>query len=67
MTKPEGVWIFAAQGDLKPGIGKEEYGKSQAFREVDDRADEILGERKNFPRRCLMIQMEPLHILRMLI
>lgn len=45
---PEGVWIFPAQGDLKPGIGKEEYATSTAFRALVDAADEIIGGERKF-------------------
>ncbi len=47
-NSPEGVWIFPAQGDLKPGIGKEEYMTSPAFRALVDSADEILGGERKF-------------------
>ncbi len=47
-SSPEGVWIFPAQGDLKPGIGKEEYMTSPAFRALVDTADEIIGGERKF-------------------
>lgn len=47
-TTPEGVWIFPAQGDLKPGIGKDEYATSPAFKALVDAADTILGGERKF-------------------
>lgn len=47
-TTPEGVWIFPAQGDLKPGIGKEEYASSPAFKALVDTADSIIGGERKF-------------------